>query len=64
MPARPLDQVLLGPQERKAGLIGPAGGAQPPLPVGQHEADPVDVQEAHAFVQQDLDRPVEVGRRV
>ena len=56
--------MLLGPQEREAGLVGPAGGVQPPLPVDQHEADPVDVQQAHAGVEQDLYRPIEVGRRV
>jgi hypothetical protein len=64
MQTRPLDQVLLGAQERDGGLVGRAGGEQLTLPVGQHEADPVHLQQADASIQQDLHRPVEVGRRV
>jgi hypothetical protein len=56
--------VLLGPQKGHGGLVGPAGGAQPALGVGQHQAGPVDPEQAHARVHQQLHRPVEVAGRV
>jgi hypothetical protein len=62
--ARPLAGVLLGPQEPQDGPVGRARRAQPSPGVGQHQADPVDAEQAHARVQHDLHDPVEVGGRV